>query len=102
MISDTIDKDAYYTGVRKEGVFYGCATFLYKLSQALSVLFVGLLLDIIKFDSEIVQARHVYVKLGLILPVGILICFVLTLFFVGKYTLDRRKVSEFQEKIDGE
>ncbi len=99
MISDTIDKDAYFTGVRKEGVFYGCATFLYKLSQALAVLFVGFLLDIIKFNADIIQPRPVYVKLGLILPSGLLICFVLTLYFVNKYRLNRQKVSEYQKEI---
>lgn len=51
MIADTVDKDAYYTGIRKEGVFFGCATFMFKLSQALSVLFVGVLLDLIGFTA---------------------------------------------------
>jgi len=98
MISDTIDKDAYYTGTRKEGVFYGCATFMFKLSQSLSVLFVGFLLDIIRFSSDIVQPRSVYIRLGLILPVGFFICFVLALFFIRKYTLDRETVAKYQQK----
>ena len=98
MISDTVDKDAYYTGVRKEGVFYGCATFLYKLSQSLAVLFVGVLLDIIGFNSEFVQSNSVYIKLGMILPVGFLICFLCALFFTNKYTLNKEKVAMFQQK----
>ena len=96
MISDTIDKDAYYSGIRKEGVFYGCATFMYKVSQALSALFVGSLIDIIGFDSELVQTRNIYVKLGMILPVGFLVCFIFALFFASRYTLDRRKVEMYQ------
>lgn len=99
MISDTIDKDAYYTGIRKEGVFYGCATFMFKLSQSLSVMFVGTLLDVIKFDSKIVQTQDIYLKLGLILPVGFLICFIFALFFVKKYTLNRQTVTEYQQHI---
>ena len=98
MISDTVDKDAYYTGVRKEGVFYGCATFLYKLSQSLAVLFVGVLLDIIGFNSELIQPNSVYVKLGMILPVGFLVCFLFALLFTSKYTLNKEKVAMFQHK----
>ena len=98
MISDTVDKDAYYTGVRKEGVFYGCATFLYKVSQSLAVLFVGVLLDIIKFNSELVQPNSVYIKLGLILPIGFFICFFGALIFTQKYSLNKEKVATFQHK----
>ena len=98
MISDTIDKDAYESGTRKEGVFYGCATFLYKISQSLAVFFVGTLLDFIKFDSSVVQEPTVYLKLGLILPAGFLVCFTLALIFTGKYTLTREKVIEYQRR----
>jgi Na+/melibiose symporter-like transporter len=101
MITDTIDKDAYYSGTRKEGVFYGCATFMFKLSQSLSAIFVGSLLDIIHFDSKIVQAPAVYLKLGMILPVGFLICFVLALIFLSKYTLNRVTVAKYQADISG-
>ncbi|MGI5849522.1 MAG: MFS transporter [Christensenellales bacterium] len=102
MISDTIDKDAYKTGIRKEGVFFGCATFLFKVSQALSVLFAGTLLDMIHFDSNIVQTRDVYLKLGLILPVGFLVCFSLALFFISKYSLNRQMVAIYQGCFDKE
>ncbi len=100
MISDTIDKEAFYSGARKEGVFYGCATFMFKLSQSVAVLFTGFLLDIIRFDSEIVQTPDVYLKLGLILPGGFLICFVAALIFVKKYTLDRQAVAAYQRGIE--
>ena len=100
MISDTIDQDAYYTGTRKEGVFYGCAMFMYKLSQAISVLLISSLLDILRFDSGIVQTPLIYIKLGLILPIGFLICFAAALIFVRKYTLDRKAVAKYQQGIE--
>jgi len=99
MISDTIDKDAYESGARKEGVFYGCAAFLYKISQSLAVFFVGALLDVIGFDSSVVQEPAVYLKLGLILPVGFLISFTLALVFSYRYTLTREKVTEHQKAM---
>lgn len=100
MITDTIDKDAYFSGTRKEGIFYGCATFMFKLSQSLSAIFVGALLDIIRFDSKIVQAPSIYLKLGLILPIGFLFCFVLALVFVNKYTLNKEKVAKYQSVLN--
>lgn len=96
MISDTIDKDAYESGSRKEGMFYGCATFMYKLSQSLAVFFVGTLLDVIGFDSATVQAPSVYLKVGMILPAGFLICFALALLFARRYKLNREMVAKFQ------
>ncbi len=143
MITDTIDKDAYYSGTRKEGVFYGCATFMFKLSQSLAVIFAGTMLDIIGFNKDadlttlklqfdqvtlqitdfisgqagatleqlktqaaelstlIGQKSEVNLMLGLILPVGFLICFVLALVFISRYTLNKEKVAFYQSGING-
>lgn len=143
MITDTIDKDAYYSGTRKEGVFYGCATFMFKLSQSLAAVFAGTMLDVIGFKKSVdlpqlkiqldqlqaeldqllgigqanpqidqlhkqiaqmtAHVNHesaVYLQLGLILPVGFLICFVLALVFINKYTLNKEKVALFQSGIN--
>ncbi len=114
MISDTIDKDAYESGTRKEGMFYGCATFLYKLSQSAALFVIGALLDIIGFKSNSVQTpesilsygtataqpSHIYLKLGLILPIGFVVCFSLALFFARKYKLDRESVIRYQQEMD--
>ena len=131
MIADTIDKDAYYTGTRKEGVFFGCTTFMFKLSQALSVLFVGVLLDLIgfvtpqpepiiipeidtiisefdtiisEFDPAIIadaaKSHTQFIFLGMILPVGLFICFALALMFVNKYSLDHKQALRYQLRAD--
>lgn len=100
MISDTIDKDAYYSGTRKEGVFYGCATFMFKLSQSLSIMFVGVLLDVIRFNADSIQPHSVYLKMGMILPVGFFVCFVLAFIFIKKYTLTREIVIKYQQELD--
>lgn len=96
MISDTIDKDAYESGTRKEGIFYGCATFMYKLSQSLAVFLVGTLLDLIGFHADTIQGPSTYIRLGLILPVGFLLCFSLALLFARRYKLNREMVAEYQ------
>ena len=113
MISDTIDKDAYDSGTRKEGIFYGCATFLYKVSQSAALFVIGVLLDLIGFKSSAVQTpesilgyeaavaqpANVYLKLGLILPIGFLVCFALALLFARKYKLDRETVIKYQTAL---
>lgn len=101
MISDTIDKNEFETGTRNEGVFYGCATFMFKLSQALAAMFVGFMIDIIGFvaDKENPPPPDVTLKLGMILPVGFLICFSLALYFLFNYKLNRQKVVEYQQQI---
>jgi Na+/melibiose symporter-like transporter len=100
MISDTIDKDAYFSGSRKEGVFYGCATFLDKVAQGIAAMLISSYLDIIKFDSSQIQPHEVYFNLGLALPAGFLISFIIALIFAGEYKLDRKAVAVFQQKIN--
>jgi Na+/melibiose symporter-like transporter len=46
-----------------------------------------------------VQEPTVYLKLGLILPAGFLICFTLALIFACRYTLTREKVTEYQKAM---
>jgi Na+/melibiose symporter-like transporter len=96
MISDTIDKDAYESGTRKEGMFYGCATLMFKVSQSLAVLIAGVALDLAGFDSRIAQAHSVYVKVGMILPMGFFVCFTLALVFARQYKLNREMVLHYQ------
>lgn len=99
MISDTIDKDAYESGTRKEGMFYGCATFIFKASQSIAVFILGVLLDAIGFNSSAVQPPGIYLKLGLMLPVGFIVCFALALVFARKYTLNREMVIKYQQAL---
>ena len=50
MIADTIDIEELNTGIRTEGMYYGCLTLFYKLSQSIAIFLLGFLLDIVKFD----------------------------------------------------
>lgn len=97
MIADTIDKDAYHTGTRKEGVFFGCATLIFKISQAAAIMIVGLLIDCFGFNPKIVQPRSVYINIGLILPAGFFVCFVSALIFIKNYSLDRKQAAFYRQ-----
>jgi GPH family glycoside/pentoside/hexuronide:cation symporter len=101
MLADTIDVDELRTGTRKEGVFYGTVTFMYKLSQAVVVLALGIILGAVGFNAELAEQPHgVAVAIGLILPVGSIVAFSCAYLFFKNYSLDREKIKEIQKQID--
>jgi len=100
MLADTIDQDELATGKRKEGVYYGAVTFMYKFSQAIIVFVLGIVLGAIGFNAELhEQAPQVAVSIGLILPTGALIAFGVARVFFKSYDLGRDKLEEIQRQI---
>lgn len=100
MLADTIDQYELKTGERKEGVYYGTITFMYKFTQAIIVFILGIVLTAIGFNAELKEQPHfVAVCIGLILPLGALLAFSLAYVFFKKYELSRGKVEEIQKLI---
>jgi len=50
---DVIEWDEYHTGTRREGVYSGVWTFVYKAGIGMAIAFVGLALNVIRFDAEL-------------------------------------------------
>jgi Na+/melibiose symporter-like transporter len=98
MIADVIDLDELKTGIRSEGTYYGCLTLLYKLAQSLALLLVGVLLDLINFDTN-KENPATLLTIGLILSAGAVICFVLAYRSILKYNLTRDTVEDVQRQI---
>ncbi len=100
MLIDTIDVDEYETGKRKEGSIFGCMTLFYKISQAVTIFLLGLYLDLIGFDASLgMQSEKVDALLGLSLPVGLLFSLFMTIWCFSKYSLNKQKLLEIQEKL---
>lgn len=100
MVADTIDLDELDSGVRSEGVYYGCLTLFYKLSQSIAIFLIGFLLDIVKFDSSLpIQSESTVIVLGLILSIGSVISFGLGLISIKNYPLNYEKVCLIQKQI---
>lgn len=100
MVADTIDLDELKRGYRFEGFYFGSLTLYYKLSQAIAIFFIGILLDIIRFDSSLFsQSEFTLTSLGLILVFGTMISFVLSFVSLRMYDLNKEKVSEIQRSI---
>jgi Na+/melibiose symporter-like transporter len=65
MIADTIDVDELASGERKEGIYFGCMTLCYKLSQSVAILILGVFLDMLRFDPTLaIQPRGTVITLG--------------------------------------
>lgn len=100
MIADTTDEEELKSGMRKEGVYYGGLTLLYKLSHSIAIFILGIVLDVIKFDaSKQIQSELVTTSLGLLLPIGSIISFSLAVYFYNKYSLTKERVNYIQSKL---
>ncbi|MGM0413753.1 MAG: MFS transporter [Bacillota bacterium] len=100
MVADVIDVEELNTGVRLEGIYYGCLTFSYKTSQSIAILFLGILLDIIGFDPGLAeQTDFTLVFIGLILAIGGIITIGFAFKFYNNYRLTHSIVENVQEKL---
>ena len=100
MLADTVDQQEFNTGNRNEGVYFGMLNFGYKFSQSLAVLVLGIVLDLIHFDSDLpVQENITLFLLGSLLAVGGLITFILSVFSYKNYSIDEKRVHAMQLAI---
>ena len=100
MIADVIDLDELNTGKRAEGSYYGCLTLFYKLSQSVTLLLIGFVLDLVKFDANLpIQAESTVIVLGLMLSIGSGLSFIAALLSLKGYNLNRSTVEDIQRKI---
>jgi len=100
MIADVIDLDELNTGKRAEGSYYGCLTLFYKLSQSITLLLIGFVLDLVKFDANLpIQAENTVIILGLMLSIGSGLSFIAALVSISGYNLNRATIENIQKKI---
>jgi GPH family glycoside/pentoside/hexuronide:cation symporter len=100
MIADVIDLDELHTGKRSEGSYYGCLTLFYKFSQSITLLIIGFILDLVKFDATLpLQAESTLFVLGLLLSIGSGLSFIAALLSLSRYSLTRSRVEDIQKKI---
>lgn len=100
MIADTIDVEELNSGERKEGIYYGCMTLCYKLSQSVAIFILGIFLDLVKFDSSLtIQPASTVFALGMILAVGSILSVIAAMLFYNKYSLNREKIAVVQQQL---
>lgn len=98
MVADTIDKTELETGQRTDGTFFGTLTFLYKLSQAVAMILIGLLIDTIRVGSK-VEHTSPALGLGLVLCIGSIVALGIGALIIRGYTLTRKQVEDIQTRL---
>ena len=86
MFSDVMAKDDEADAKNKVGVYSGIMTLAFKISNALSLVLIGVVLDLIKFSSSSpVQPLSVQNGLGLLVILGCLFSLGASIAIYNKY-----------------
>lgn len=100
MYADVVTLEQYKTGENKSGVYLGYYSFTYNLSNSISLLIIGVLLDAIKFNpSEPIQALSVQTGLGTIVFCGCSIALAASILIFSRYKIKRADVLKAQLKL---
>ncbi|MBQ4535341.1 MAG: MFS transporter [Clostridia bacterium] len=93
MYADCITLDRIKSGANKSGIYSGFMTLAYNIANCFALLVVGVLLDVIRFDSsQPVQALSVQNSLGFIVFVGCGLSIAIGLWIFSKYNITRSEV----------
>ncbi len=97
MYADVVTMEQYKTGVNNSGRYTGYYTFTYNFSNSIALLFIGLLLDLVKFDSsKTTQSLAVQSGLGKIVFFGSAIAITVAIIIFSKYSIKRSDVLKVQ------
>ena len=93
MYADIITMEKSQTEENNSGIYSGFMTLAYNISNCIALLLIGILLDLIKFNSsEPVQALSVQNWLGFIVFVGCFLSIFCALIIFSKYDLKRSDI----------
>ena len=99
MYADVVTMEQIKTGQNNAGRYTGYYTFTYNFSNSIALLFVGLLLQLVGFNSaESVQTLDVQVGLGKIVFFGSAIALTIAILIFSNYSLKRADVLKVQIK----
>lgn len=97
MYADVVTMEQYKTGKNNAGRYTGYYTFTYNFSNSIALLFIGLLLDLVKFDSsQNVQSLAVQTGLGQIVFFGSAIALTVAILVFSKYSIKRSDILKIQ------
>ena len=103
MFNDLIAIDYYKTHKEKTATYSGFMTLSYKVSNAVTLLIIGVLLDVIKFNSEnnLNQPESVKVSLALMFVFGIAISVFAAIKIFSVYSITKSDLAEIDKDDDG-
>lgn len=99
MFADVVTLEKIKSNENKTATYSGYMTFSYNVANSISLLIIGVLLDLIKFNpSEPVQSMKVQNSLGIIVILGCAISIALAILIFNKYKLSRSDILKLQLK----
>jgi len=99
MIPDCSEVDEFKTGQRREGLYYGLATFVQQTAVALTLWLVGLYLGSIGYVPDVRQTPGAQLGIKLLFGVGTGVFAVVTLVLALRLPLTREKHAALREAI---
>ncbi|MEA3223939.1 MAG: glycoside-pentoside-hexuronide (GPH):cation symporter [Thermodesulfobacteriota bacterium] len=102
IIPDVIEIDEYENGVRREGVFYGVTTFLYKCASALAIALASLLLGHFGYEeaSTVGQPESALVAIRILMGIFPGILFLISAWFVKILPINKKRFDEIREVLE--
>lgn len=97
MFADVLTLDKITTGQNNSATYSGFLTVSYNIANSIALLIIGVLLDLIKFDStQPVQPLSVQNGLGAIVFVGCALAISISILFFSRYNLKRTDILKAQ------
>jgi len=100
MVPDTIDYGYVKTGVRNSGVYYGLWAFVIKVGSALSLFFLGIVLDIFGYIPDVAQTDSSLLGIRLALGPIPAVFFIIGIIYLFRYPLTMKECAKIRETID--
>ena len=99
MIPDCSEVDEFKSGQRREGLYYGLATFVQQTGVALTIWLIGLYLDWIGYVPDVRQTPGALLGIKLLFGVGTGVFAIITLVLALRLPLTREKHAALREAI---
>jgi sugar (glycoside-pentoside-hexuronide) transporter len=91
MIPDCTEVDEFKTGQRREGLYYGIATFAQQTAVAMALLFTGIFLSWIGYVPDVPQSHGTLLGIRLLFALGTALFAIVTLVLAIRLPLTREK-----------
>ena len=99
MIPDCTEVDEFKTGQRREGLYYGIATFAQQTSVAVALLFTGIFLSWIGYVPDVPQSHGTLLGIRLLFAFGTALFAIVTLVLAVRLPLTREKHAALRAAI---
>lgn len=99
MFCDVVNIQNKSTNDNKTASYYGYMTLAFNIANAMALLVVGILLDLIKFDpTKQVQPVGVQTGIAIILFVGVILPLLIAYYIFSKYSITKKDVMQKRKK----